>query len=109
MVGKILFTSADTPGVIADVFIIRGDIIQDRPEDVRALVQGLAMAAEFWQENPVEGNKIVGQILGIPEDEMADIVSGTKQFNLEDNRNIFDPQTPDSLYETVTMIGDFFA
>jgi NitT/TauT family transport system substrate-binding protein len=107
--GKILFTSADTPGVIADVLTIRGDIIQDRPEDIQALVRGLTKATEFWQENPEEGNKIVGQAVDIPEAEMADVMSGIKLYSLDDNLRVFDPQATDSLHGTVNLTGEFFA
>ncbi|MBW3586591.1 MAG: ABC transporter substrate-binding protein, partial [Cyanobacteria bacterium 0813] len=37
---NILFTSKQTPGLILDLVAFRGEVIRDRPEDIRAFVRG---------------------------------------------------------------------
>jgi NitT/TauT family transport system substrate-binding protein len=106
--GKILFTSADTPGVVVDVLIFRQDVIEERPQDVQALVRGLAKAEEFWRANPAEGNAIVARATEIPEDEIVAILTGVKVASLADNVTAMNETGEQSLYQAVRFTGDFF-
>lgn len=92
---KVLFTSADTPGAIIDTLVFRADVIQDRPDDVRAVTQALAKAMTFWQQNPGEGNVIVARAVAIPENEIEGVLGGLQVFTLEDNRVVLDRASSD--------------
>ncbi|AEF55548.1 ABC transporter substrate-binding protein [Marinomonas posidonica] len=63
-VGKVLVDSSATPGVIVDVVALNCDVIENQPEDVKALVDGLYRAVEFTKTNPDEANKIMAKGIG---------------------------------------------
>ncbi len=106
---KALFTSADTPGVIMDVLAFRSDVVEARPDDIRAVVRALSKAMDFWQENPAEGNTIVALANAIPEDEITGVLSGAQVFALQDNRVVLDRASSDprSLFLSGQTAVDF--
>ena len=86
---NILATTKDTPGVIADVLLIREDITQKNPETVQALVNALAEATEYLQKNPDEANKIMAANFKMkPEDVNADS-KAIIFYGLRDNKAFF--------------------
>lgn len=92
--GEIIFTSADTPGVIADLITIRTDVIEQRPNDVEAMVRAIARATTFWEENPDEGNAIVAEANGEEASLVAIIVAEELNIlDLEDNLLAFASST----------------
>lgn len=62
--GKVLVDSSATPGVIVDVVQLRCDVIENQPEDVRALVAGLYRANEYIKTNPQEAYEIMARGVG---------------------------------------------
>lgn len=107
---KVLFSSADTPGIIADVLVFQSSVIEERPGDVQAVVRALVQADAFWRENAEEGNTITAQAMGVPPEEMPAILSGIRIFSVSDNLTAFDPagQGPESLYQSGRIISDLF-
>jgi len=96
---KPIFTSADTPGLIADVVAFRRKIIEQRPEDVKAFIAAWFEAAQYWQANPKEGNAIIATATGQKEKDIS--LEGVKMFDLPANLNAFKPgNDTTSLYFT---------
>jgi NitT/TauT family transport system substrate-binding protein len=62
--GKVIFSSAETPGLIVDVLAFRKDVIQNRPEDVNAFIAAWFEVLQYWKDNPDEGNAIIATITG---------------------------------------------
>ncbi|MAK92865.1 MAG: taurine ABC transporter substrate-binding protein [Oceanospirillaceae bacterium] len=62
--GKVLVDSSQTPGVIVDVVELNCDVIEKRPEDVKALVAGIYKAVEFTKENPEKAYEIMAKGVG---------------------------------------------
>ena len=102
----IIFSSADTPGLIPDLIIFRSAVVRDRPNDVKAFVAAWLEAAAFWEANPDEGNKIIANAL--ERDPTTVSLAGLKLFLLEDNRHAFTPG-PDttSLYKSSELNAQF--
>ena len=46
---RILTTSRDTPGLIADVFTVRQDFLERNPETVAAFIRGWLAAVDYWR------------------------------------------------------------
>jgi len=109
--GHILFTSADTPGVIVDGLAFQSQVARERPEDVQAVVRALAAATQWWLDNPDEGNQLVARSMGIPPQDMAGIMSGVRLLSLSDNLTAFSPFTlgDQSLYESARFASELFA
>lgn len=83
----ILFTSADTPGLIVDVLAFRRDITQNRPEDVKAFIQAWLEAVQYWKDNPQEGNAIIARATN---QNISDIsAEGLTLFGLAENQKAF--------------------
>ncbi len=86
-----IFTSADTPGLLLDVFAFRSSVLDERPEDVKAFIAAWLEAVQFWQDNPVEGNEIIARALGL---QVTDIsLEGIKLYGLADNKAAFQKGT----------------
>jgi NitT/TauT family transport system substrate-binding protein len=62
--GKVLISSAESPGVITDSLSIRRDIIQQYPGAVQAIVNGWIEAVAYTKTNPAEANGIMAQAMG---------------------------------------------
>ncbi len=63
-VGKVLVDSTSTPGIIVDVVNLRCDVIENQPEDVAALVDGIYRAVQYTKENPEKAYEIMAKKLG---------------------------------------------
>jgi len=52
-----VFTSKETPGLILDGMIFRGDTVNERSDEVRALVHAWFRAVEWWRQHPEAGDR----------------------------------------------------
>jgi NitT/TauT family transport system substrate-binding protein len=85
----IIFSSSDTPGLIPDLVIFRTQVVETRPNEVRAFIAAWLEAVDYWQANPTQGNSVIAKVAG---KEPGDISSeGLKLFNLQDNLKAFAP------------------
>ncbi len=83
----IIFSSAETPGLIPDLLVVRTEVTEVRPDDVRAFIAAWLEAVEWWQAHPAEGNALIAQVTGLNPEEIS--VEGVRLFNLEDNLRTF--------------------
>ncbi|MEJ6481574.1 ABC transporter substrate-binding protein [Nostoc punctiforme UO1] len=104
--GHILFTSKQTPGLILDMIVFRGEIIRDRPEDVRAFVRGWLQAVNYWKANIQEGNAIISKVLKIPSNTIS--LEGVNLIDLGENQKLFQSSRPNSIYKTAKIYAEFF-
>ncbi|WP_044500303.1 ABC transporter substrate-binding protein [Nostoc sp. PCC 7107] len=102
----ILFTSKQTPGLILDMIVFRGDIIRDRPNDIRGFVQGWLQASNYWKANVQEGNAIISSVLKIPNNTIS--LAGINLSDLGANEKLFLSSSPNSIYKTAKIYADFF-
>lgn len=85
--GHVIFSSSETPGLIPDVLIFRTSVIEQRPDDVRAVVNAWFEALDFWRSHPAEGNAIIASATArSPEDVSTE---GIKLLNREANIRAF--------------------
>lgn len=91
---KVIFSSAETPGLIVDMFAFRKQVIEERPEDVQAFVDAWFDAVKWWQENPVEGNTLIAEATGLTPEEIS--LEGVNLFDRTANLNAFNPAGADS-------------
>lgn len=102
---NILFTSKETPGLILDILTFRTEVINNRPDDIRAFIRGWLQGLAYWQTHLEEGNQIISKVLGVPLDTLS--LDGIKMLNLQDNHQFFDPNHPHSIYKTSKIYLDF--
>jgi len=103
---NILFTSKQTPGLILDVIVFRGEVIRDRPEDIRAFVRAWLQALSYWETNIPEGNEIASKALNIPSNTIS--FEGIDLIDFAENQNFFQSDSPNYIYKTAKKYADFF-
>jgi len=103
---NILFTSKQTPGLILDVVAFRGEVIRDRPEDIRAFVRGWLQALSYWETNIPEGNEIASKALNIPSNTIS--FEGIDLIDFAENQKFFQSDSPNYIYKTAKKYADFF-
>lgn len=103
---NILFTSKQTPGLILDVIVFRGEVIRDRPEDIRAFVRGWLQGLSYWETNIPEGNEIASKALNIPSNTIS--FEGIDLTDFAENQKFFQSNSPNYIYKTAKKYADFF-
>ena len=103
---KTVFSSAETPGLIPDVFIFRSKVATERPEDVRAFIAAFFEAQDWWAAHPEEAATLIAQATGLTPEEISS--EGLKLFNKADNTNAFKTgENTTSIFFTTGLYADF--
>jgi len=61
---KILFSSAQIPGRIIDILVIRADVINTYSEELTALLNGYFRAVNYFEQHPLEASRLMQKRLG---------------------------------------------
>jgi NitT/TauT family transport system substrate-binding protein len=83
---KLLYTAAERPGLISDVFVLSTKFIQEKPEAVSALVKVWDEAMAFYKSNPDEAKAIIAKAVGSTPEELQTAFDGVMFYDLEGNR-----------------------
>ncbi|MBU1566136.1 MAG: ABC transporter substrate-binding protein, partial [Proteobacteria bacterium] len=103
---RILFTTADTTGMVPDVMAFQGRLTQERPEDVRSFLRAWFEAVEFWREHPKEAAISIARVTGLKVEDIT--LQGCRLFSLADNHKAFNRNIgPASLYHVGLQQIDF--
>jgi len=107
---RLLATTADAPGIVTDVLMVKTDVIEKREKDVRAVVKALFKALKFRTTNESISYAIMSEATGTPPGSLRDVIQGGNIFpDLEENKQAFiKSKQPTSLYESGQFISDFF-
>lgn len=84
---KVLFTTADTPGMIPDVIAFQGNIVHQRAKDVQAFVDAWFEAQAYWLANRAEGDAVIAKALGFKPEDIS--LEGCRVLTREDNLQAF--------------------
>jgi NitT/TauT family transport system substrate-binding protein len=107
--GKVLLTTKDLPGIIVDTISFKEDVIQNRPDDIKAFVKAMGQAMEFWKENKDEADEIMAKGLKIDTAEFVATEEGLKFFTKEDNAKLFGTaDNKGSIYEAAQKAITFY-
>jgi NitT/TauT family transport system substrate-binding protein len=106
---KQLGKAGDIPGIITDVLVFNDKIIEERPEDIQAIVKSILEAKEFLDKNPEEAIKIMAEKEEMSEEEMNSGLKGVHQLNLNENIEAMKKsEETTSLYASGKIIADFY-
>ena len=92
--GHILASTKEASNLIADIFVARGDFVEQHPEDVRRFVAGWLKGVEMVKKNPDKAAVLLQKSLtGVNtlEDAKA-MLDDVKLPDYAENRAFFDPQ-----------------
>lgn len=84
---KVVFSSAEAPGLIVDVLAFRKDILKNRPEEVKAFIAAWFEAQQYWKDHPADGNAIIAKATGLKPEEVS--AQGVTLFDLTANLKTF--------------------
>lgn len=108
---KILFAAGTIPGIITDVLVFRSDIIEQRPQDIQAVIKSIIEAQTYYENNKEESLKIMSNSSGIGEQEIKNGLESVTLVSLKEN--VFDlmdskSNKTTSLYSSGKYISEFF-
>ncbi len=86
---KELLSSADYPGAIPDLLVVRQSLIEERPDQVQALIDTWFNIREFMAENPERADEIMAERANVSVEEFQQFKEGTRFFRIEDNIEAF--------------------
>jgi NitT/TauT family transport system substrate-binding protein len=90
--GKLLFSSADTPGLIPDLLVFKESVTKQRPEDVKNILKAWYDALDYWKAHPDESLAIMAKAAETPVSEYKLGVDSVKIFTIDDNLKAFGKQ-----------------
>jgi len=93
---KAIATSKDFPGAIPDHLVVNPSLIQDRPDDVQALVKTWFDTVEWIRTNRDQAIAIMAKRAGVSPTDYATYDAGTTIFTLENNLEAFTPGSTDA-------------
>lgn len=86
---KELTSSAAFPGAIPDLLVVTQTLIDEKPDQVQALVNTWFDILAFMDENPDRANEIMAKRASVDDENFEKYLEGTRFFTLEDNLEAF--------------------
>ncbi len=107
--GKVIYSSADIPGLIPDIVACKTSVVEKRPEDIQNLVATWFDVLEFLKTNPDEAVAIMAKVVEQPPAAYKEFLPGTKFFDLDMNLKSFEirPNDDSSLAGSGKSISEF--
>ncbi len=103
-----VFSSANIPGAIPDLLVMKSDIVQSRPQDVQNIVDAWYDAIDWWKKNPDAAIKILAKRTDTPVADYKSFVMGTKIFSAPESLAAMQKSSaPTSLYTSGQSNAEF--
>lgn len=108
---RILFAAGNIPGAITDVLVFRTKVIQERPQDIQAVIKSIIEAQKYYKDNKEESLKIMSSKSGIDKQAIKNGLDSVVLPSLKDNFvNAMNNKSTEvnSLYSSGRYIYGFF-
>lgn len=106
--GKVVFSSADIPGLIPDIAIFQEKVVAARPADMQKLVAVWLDILDYLKTNPDDAVKIMAKVVEQPPDAYKAFLPGTKFFDLDLNLGAYEKKDdPLTLSGSAKRISEF--
>ncbi len=86
---KVIFSSKEAPGLIADVLVFDDKYIKSNPKEVTAVIKGYLDGLEYIKQKPDEAAKIIGKAMGISAKEVKEQWAGVYNIPLKEMPKAF--------------------
>ncbi|QYM76742.1 aliphatic sulfonate ABC transporter substrate-binding protein [Leucobacter luti] len=83
-----LVTAGEFPGLITDVLVVRNDVLDERPDEVREVLGAWDDAVAFTTENTDEGRAIIAKGVGSDVADLETAFDGVHYYTLAENREL---------------------
>lgn len=105
--GKVIFSTANTPGLVPDLLVFRDEAVKNRAADIDKVLSAWKLALQFIETNPEEAVAIMAEGAGISADEMKAGLAGIKLYTMAQNVAEFGEGASGNLYKNVNEQADF--
>lgn len=104
---RVLFTTADVPGMVPDVVAFHQRTARERGEELRGFTAAWFEAVEYWRQHPREAVRIIARVTGLRPEEITR--QGCRLLDRQANLSLFTPGSdPRSIYFTGEKQVEFF-
>jgi len=104
---KVVFSSKDAPGLIADVLVFDDKVIKAKPAPINGIIKAYLDGLAYMKAKPDDAAKIIGKFMGIPPAEVKDQLSGVYNIPLAEMPKAFLPaKETTSYYASGEVIGE---
>lgn len=106
--GHVVFSSAESPGLIMDILTFPADFINAYPGAVSAVLRAYFKGLQFWKDHPDEACAILAREFGVQPAEIAEQLKGIHMLDERDNQTAFTfAAGVESIYGNMRRIADF--
>ena len=103
-----IVSSKDFPGAIVDLLVVTEELIEQRPDEVQAIVETWFDILDFIKANPAKADRIMAERAGIDYEQLKLFKTGTKILNLSENLEAFSKGNDmKHISYTASIIADF--
>ena len=104
---KVVFSSKNAPGLIADVMVFDEKVIKAKPTEISAIIKGYLDGLAYMKAKPDESYKIIGKFMGITPKEVKEQLTGVYNIPLAEMPKAFaKSKETTSYYGSGAVIGD---
>jgi NitT/TauT family transport system substrate-binding protein len=104
--GKLLLSSRDYPGLIADTFVVHKSVAEKRPEDVKKVLRAWFRAVQYLGSHREDALAIMSRNLSISQNELEGMLGVIRFPSYEENLRFFEATSgPDSFTEMFRAAG----
>lgn len=86
---KVLFSSKDAPGMIADVLVFDEKVIKAKPTEIAGIIKAYLDGMEYMKAKPDEAAKIIAKALGVSAKDVKEQLSGVYNIPLAEMPKAF--------------------
>lgn len=99
---KLLYTAGKDPGLVSDVFVVRDEVLNNKPGQILALVRSWGDAVNAYHNNVKQGRAIISKAVGAKPSELATAFDGVKFYSMSDNASQLEG---DFLHKTIADVA----
>lgn len=95
---KVVFSSKDAPGLIADVLVFDEKVIKTKPTEINGIMKAYLDGMAFMKSKPDEAAKIIGKFMGVSAKEVKEQLSGVYNIPVAEMPKAFMPAKATTSY-----------
>jgi len=103
---KVVFSSKNAPGLIADVLVFDDKVIKAKPAEITGIMKAYLDGLAYMKAKPAEAHKIIGKFMGVSAAEVKEQLTGVYNIPLAEMPKAFLPsKETTSYYASGEIIG----
>ena len=95
---KVVFSSKDAPGLIADVLVFDEKVIKAKPAEIDGIMKAYLDGMAYMKSKPEEAAKIIGKFMGVSAKEVKEQLSGVYNIPKDEMSKAFLPAKETTSY-----------